>query len=276
MRVFLVAQQRGARLHPDTGQLIRQHLHLVDNAFLRDTHVRETFPGNPRPARQRGPALRSMHELGFLGKFMPEFGRLTCLVQHEFYHQYTADEHTLVCLQKLDQTWNSQEPMLAPYAEIFRHVERAYVLYLALLLHDSGKAYRTGQHERIGGELAFRVARRLGLDGAKTHALRLLVENHLAMAQISQRRDLEDPAVIVNFARQIQSVEHLDMLTLHTLSDSTGTSDQLWNGFKDAALWTLYRKTKQQLGGGTEFLIAEARQRELLVEEVKRMAAGDF
>jgi hypothetical protein len=92
------------------------------------------------------------------------------------------------------------------------------------------------------------------------------------MAQISQRRDLDDKMVIENFARLIQSPENLVMLTLHTFADSMGTSDQLWNGFKDAVLWQLYRKTRQALTGDTEFLVVEARQRELLVEEVQRMA----
>jgi [protein-PII] uridylyltransferase len=276
MRVFLMAQQRGLKLHPDMAQLLRSQASLVNNSFLRDTHVRETFLEILDQRGSVAPALRAMHEVGFLGKFLPEFGRLTCLVQHEFYHQYTADEHTLVCLQKLDKVWNATQPPFAPYAELFRQVERAFVLYLALLLHDSGKAYRTGHHEAVGADIALRVARRLGLDGAQTHSLRLLIENHLAMAQISQRRDLDDPAVISNFARQIQNVENLNMLTLHTFADSTATSDQLWNGFKDSALWRLYYKTRDQLSGATEFRVAEARQRELLIEEVSRLAPATF
>ena len=228
---------------------------------------------------QRGsvaPILRSMHEVGLLGKFLPEFGRLTCLVQLEFYHQYTADEHTLRCIEKLDQIWFAKTPPFSAYADMTREVENAWLLYLALLLHDSGKAFRTGRHEEIGGNVAQSVSRRLDLDGAKTHTLRLVIENHLVMAQISQRRDLDDKSVIENFARQIQTTENLVLLTIHTFADSMGTSDQLWNGFKDAVLWQLYRKTRQLLTGGTDFLIAEARQRVLLVEEVQRMAPPTF
>jgi len=276
MRVFLHSQQRGLKLHPDLAQLVRQNLRLVDNAFLRDGHVRETFLEILDQRGNVAPALRRMHEVGLLGKFLPEFGRLTCLVQHEFYHQYTADEHTLVCLEKLDQVWEAKSAPFGEYAEIFREVEQPFVLYLALLLHDSGKAFRSSHHAAIGAEQALRVARRLGLDGAKTHTLSLLIENHLAMAQISQRRDLDDPSVIRHFARQIQTAENLTMLTLHTFADSMATSDQLWNGFKDTGLWRLHHKTLELLSGTTEFRVAEERQRELLAEEVQRLAPPTF
>jgi [protein-PII] uridylyltransferase len=276
MRVFLHAQQRGLKLHPDLAQLMRNQLSIVDKAFLTDEHVRNTFLEILDQRGNVGPILRAMHEVGLLGKFIPEFGKLTCLVQHEFYHQYTADEHTLVCLEKLDQVWDSKTPPFAAYAELFPQVEHPHVLYLALLLHDAGKALDTGKHEDASANLSEKAAKRLGLDGAKTHTLRLLIENHLTMVQISQRRDLDDPTVIRNFARQIQTVENLVMLTLHTFADSMGTSDQLWNGFKDAALWQLYRKTRDALGGAPEFLIAEARQRDLLADEVQRLAPETF
>jgi [protein-PII] uridylyltransferase len=276
MRVFLHMQQKGLKLHPATAQLIRNQLSLVNNSFRRDPHVRATFLEILDQRGSVAPILRSMHEVGLLGKFLPEFGRLTCLVQLEFYHQYTADEHTLMCIEKLDQVWYTKTPPFGAYADISREVENAYLLYLALLLHDSGKAFRTGHHEQIGGHVAQSVSRRLDLDGAESHTLRLIIENHLAMAQISQRRDLDDPKVIENFARQIQTTENLVLLTLHTFADSMGTSDQLWNGFKDAVLWRLYHKSRQLLGGGTEFLLAEARQRELLIEEVQRIAPPTF
>jgi [protein-PII] uridylyltransferase len=276
MRVFLHMQQKGLKLHPATAQIIRNQLSLVNNSFRRDPHVRATFLEILDQRGSVAPILRSMHEVGLLGKFLPEFGRLTVLVQLEFYHQYTADEHTLRCIEKLDQIWFAKNPPFNAYTDITREVENPWLLYLALLLHDSGKAFRTGRHEEIGGKVAQSVSRRLDLDGAKTHTLRLIIEKHLLMAQISQRRDLDDKSVIDNFARQIQTTENLVLLTLHTFADSMGTSDQLWNGFKDAVLWQLYRKTRQVLTGGTDFLIAEARQRELLVEEVQRMAPPTF
>lgn len=276
MRVFLYAQQRGLVLHPDLSQIIRNELALVNNAFLRDEHVRNTFLEILNSRGNVSGILRAMHDVGFLGKYIPEFGKLTCLVQHEFYHQYTADEHTLVCIQKLDQVWEAKEQPFSHYEELFRNVERPFVLYLALLLHDAGKAAHTGRHSEVGGQLANRVAKRLALDGATTHSLRLLIENHLVMATTSQRRDLEDESVIRQFAGQVQTPENLRMLTLHTFADSMGTSDKLWNSFKDMLLLTLYRKGMDLLIGGSTFRTAEQRERELLEEEIARTLPKTF
>jgi [protein-PII] uridylyltransferase len=276
MRVFLYAQQRGLTLHPDLSQTIRNELALVNNAFLRDEHVRNTFLEILNSRGNVSPILRAMHDVGLLGKYIPEFGKLTCLVQHEFYHQYTADEHTLVCLQKLDQVWEAKEQPFSHYEELFRNVERPFVLYLALLLHDAGKAAHTGRHSEVGGLLATRVAKRLALDGATTHSLRLLIENHLVMATTSQRRDLEDDSVIRQFVAQVQTPENLRMLTLHTFADSMGTSNQLWNSFKDMLLLTLYRKGMDVLIGGSTFRTAEQRERELLEEEIARSLPRTF
>jgi [protein-PII] uridylyltransferase len=190
--VFLYGQQRNLRLHPDLAQLIRNQLALADREFLNDEHVRETFLTILDQRGNVAPVLRAMHEVGLLGKYVPEFGRLTCLVQHEFYHQYTADEHTLVCLEQLDRIWEAQAPPHSAYAPLFQRLEHPFVLYLALLLHDTGKPQSHGNHSEAGAGLAARVARRLRLDGSTTHTLRVLIENHLVMASISQRRDLDD------------------------------------------------------------------------------------
>jgi [protein-PII] uridylyltransferase len=268
LRVFLHAQQRGLRLHPELLQLIRRNLALVDHRFLRDPHARETFM---EILSQRGtvaPALRAMHEVGLLGKYVPEFGRLTCLVQHEFFHLYAADEHTLQCLEQLDRLWSAAEPSFDKYREIFQAVEQPALLHLALLLHDAGKARAPARHSTAGAHLAQRAARRLGLDAASTHTLCHLIEHHLTMAKVSQQHDLDDGAVIGRFARLVQTPQVLRLLTLLTVADTQGTSTRLWTGFKDSLLWTLYRKTEDVLAGGSAFRHLEQRQKELLADEV--------
>ncbi|MEJ5237611.1 MAG: [protein-PII] uridylyltransferase [Limisphaera sp.] len=273
MRVFLHAQQRGYRLHPDLVRLIRTHLRYVNRPFLTDPHVSGTFLAILEQRGNVAPTLRAMHEVGLLGKYIPEFGRLTCLVQHEFYHQYTADEHTLVCIEQLDRVWQASAPPYRAYAPLLQSLERPGLLYLALLLHDTGRHGSQGSHAAQSARLAGRVARRLGLDRASVQALQRLIENHLLMAVVSQRRDLDDPAVIRKFAAQVGDLPTLQRLTLLTFVDAQATSDQLWNGFKDALLRTLYEKTVPLLTGDTQFLEEAQRRREALWMQVRQHCA---
>ena len=274
MRVFLHAQQRGLLLHPDLAQLIRNQLPLVNREFLNDEHVRETFQTILERRGEVARILRLMHEVNFLGKYIPEFGRLTCLVQHEFYHQYAADEHTLVCLEQLDKIWEATEPPYKFYEPIFQGLERPGLLYLALLLHDVGKAavHEQGKHAEVGASLAIRAARRLQLDAGAADTVKFLVENHLLLASISQRRDLDDPSVIRAFARQMGTSERLNLLTLLTFADAQGTSDKLWSGFKDTLLWQLHSRTAALLAGGTEFRRATEQARAEVRNLVRELA----
>jgi [protein-PII] uridylyltransferase len=274
MRVFLHAQQRRLKLHPDLAQLIRNQIPLVDRDFLNDEHVRETFLTILERRGEVAPVLRAMHEVNLLGKYIPEFGRLTCLVQHEFYHQYAADEHTLVCLEQLDRVWEAKDEPYAHYAPLFLGLERPGLLYLALLLHDVGKSesHKRGDHPKVSAQMAMRAAKRLRLETSAARTLRVLIENHLFMASTSQRRDLDDPAVIRNFAQRIETAETLNLLALLTFADAQGTSDKLWNGFKDSLLWQLHSRTMALLTGGPEFVRAGEKQQALLLEEVRGLA----
>ena len=274
MRVFLHSQQRRLPLHPDLAQLIRNQLSLVNREFLNDEHVREMFLTILERRGEVAPILRAMHEVNLLGKYIPEFGKLTCLVQHEFYHQYAADEHTLVCLEQLDRLWEAKEPPFKNYSPLFQAIERPGLLYLALLLHDVGKAalHEQGKHAEVGASLAMRAARRLQLEAGAADTLEFLVENHLILASTSQRRDLDDPVVVRQFARQIGTVERLNLLALLTFADAQGTSDKLWSGFKDSLLWQLHSRAHALLTGGTEFIRAEKEQRVSLRQEVRKLA----
>ncbi|MGH7942010.1 MAG: [protein-PII] uridylyltransferase [Limisphaerales bacterium] len=278
MRVFLHAQQRQLQLHPDLIQLVRQSLSLVDRKFLNDERVRETFLTILERRGEAASVLRAMHEANLLGKYIPEFGKLTCLVQHEFYHLYAADEHTLVCLEQLDKTWEARQPPYSAYAPLFQRLARPGLLYLALLLHDVGKSGHDKKegHSKISAEMAMRAAKRLKLNEPDAHALRVLIENHLLMATVSQRRDLDDESVIRDFARRVETVEILDALTLLTFADSEGTSDKLWNGFKDSLLWQLYSRASALLTAGSEFIRAEEKRVETLLQEVRDLAPDDI
>lgn len=276
MRLFLHLQARGLHLHPDLAHHVRDALPLVNRDFLHDPHIHETFleilnhPGNVAPI------LRTMHDVGLLGKYLPSFGRLTCLVQHEFFHQYTADEHTLRCIEVLDETWDAKNRPHSRYAEIFRNLERPYLLYLSLLLHDVGKARNTRNHADTGADIARKVAARLGLSESVTQSLLIVVKHHLLLSQVSQRLDLDDPSVINQVADKLKTPENLILLTLHTFCDSLGTSATLWNDFKDSLLWQLFHATMRQLVGGTEFIAASEKRHEQLLQEVVQICPRTF
>src|SRR5476649_2038646 len=119
---------------------------MIDRRFIYQTAVRETLLAILSRKGQVGRALRTMHELGFLGRFFPEFQPLTCLVQHEFFHRYTADEHTLVCLEMLDRVFDAPAAPYSKYTPLLHQLQHPDILYLAMLLHDTGKAANSKNH----------------------------------------------------------------------------------------------------------------------------------
>ena len=257
MRVFLHAQQRGLEFHPDLIQLLRDNVSLVDESFIKDAEVHETFLEILNQRGNVAPAVRAMHEVDLLGRFIPEFGRMTCLVQHEFFHAYAADEHTLICLEKLDQVWDADERPFTDYTHILQDIDLPNLLYLALFLHDAGKGMESGDHVKDGTAVCLQVGERLGLSPRRLNRLRFLVDSHLLMAEVSQRRDIDSPTVIRQFAEAVQDEENLAMLTLLTFADSLGTSNDLWNDFKNTLLQSLYRRADRRLASGEDYEAAE-------------------
>lgn len=276
IRAFHHAQVRQLEFHAELSDLIRRRLPLVNRTFQYARAARETFFAILSRKGEVGPVLRLMHNLGFLGRYMPEFGALDCLVQHEFYHRYTADEHTLVCIEKLDAMLFADSEKLRGYRQIFQKIEDPAILYLALLLHDTGKAANERNHEEASAVLAHKVARRLQLSPERRRMLITLVDSHYVLSKMSQSRNLEDQATIEEFARIVRNRQNLDALMLITLADGMGTSDQNWSDWKEGLVWLLYRKTIQFLEGGPTALLELRRNREEQQQAVLRKLGRDF
>src|SRR5256885_2170271 len=247
MEVFEVAQQRRLELSPDLSDLFTRNLGLITGTFRSSQEPREIFHRIVSRKGEVGRVLRMMHRVDFLGRYIPEFGQLTCLVQHEFFHRYTADEHTLVCIDKLDALARTEDPKLIQYRKLLEELPNPFVLYLALLLHDTGKAVGARPHSEASAVFAQRVARRLQLDPRERKMLILLVDHHVTLSNIAQRRNIDDPVTVSEFAAIVKDQENLDALMLLTLADGQGTSDQNWSDWKETLVWQLYHATTQYL-----------------------------
>src|SRR5271154_7038155 len=255
VRVFLLAQQHNAELGPELKLRLRRRLYMIDRRFIYQTAVRETLLAILSRKWQVGRALRTMHELGYLGRFFPEFRPLTCLVQHEFFHRYTADEHTLVCIEMLDKIIDATEPPYSKYRPLLQQTARPHILYLAMLLHDTGKSENDSRHAEASAINAVRVARRMRLKGTDLSTLVFLVDHHLTMSEIARRKNLANEETIIEFARIMQTQERLDLLMLMTFADTQGTgSGRGYSDWKDLLLWQLHRRTTRALSGITEFV----------------------
>ena len=191
-------------------------------------------------------SLKMMQQCGILARILPAFGQITGRIQHDLFHVYTVDQHTLFLLRNLGQIWTGETPQM-PLANAAREqVEKPELLVLAGLFHDIGKG-RGGDHSKIGAQEARRFARRLQLSPCDTELIVWLVEQHLQMSGVSQRRDLEDPQVIRDFAHLVQDERHLAYLLLLTVADMRATNPDLWNDWKGLLLGTLYRATASEL-----------------------------
>jgi len=277
MRLFHYEQKREERISPELQQLIRRRLHLVDRTFQYAKANRETFLAILSHKGDAGAVLRSMHQVDFLGRYLPEFGELTCLVQHEFFHRYTADEHTLVCIEKLDALLETEDPKLQGYRKLFQQLEDPAVLYLALLLHDTGKAANVRHHAEASAIAAQRVAVRLQLSSPQRKMLIFLVDHHSTISNTAQRRNLDDPATIEEFASLVGNQRNLDALMILTLVDGQGVGDDsTWSDWKESLVWQLYRSTKLYLADNVEFFRQRRVEREELQSSVSRLLKGDW
>jgi [protein-PII] uridylyltransferase len=220
----------------------------VDRSLRESPEAAALFVDLLRWRGRVGPALRAMHETGVLGRFLPEFGRVSLLVQHDFFHRYTVDEHTLRAIEALDEVVSGTEAAARPFGRVVDEVEDAAPLYLGMLLHDVGKG-RGGGHVERGASLAPRVCARLRLDDRSAEDVVFLVANHLEMSQLSQQRDLTEPALAAAFAERVGSLHRLNLLHLLTYADHRGVAPGIWNEWKGALLWELYRRTRQLLAG---------------------------
>ena len=200
--------------------------------------------------RFAGHALRVMHALGLLDLLVPEFHGIDALVIRDAYHRYTVDEHTFMLIDALHALADEPAPGAPDWRLRFRRLlldlSHPELLFLAALLHDTGKARSTGDHALASAELAAGVAQRLELEHFDRILVRWLVASHLEMSA-ALRRDIFDPETVRSFADRIGAHDLLRMLTLFTYADISAVHPDAFTPWKGENLWRLWMASENQL-----------------------------
>src|SRR3954469_18876385 len=243
IRLYAVAETWGLPVYSYARDLLVSELQRIgpELASDREAHF-ELWQLLVREGSD-GAALQPLHELGVLGALFPEIARLRARAQHSLYHVYTVDTHTVFALMRMMRLRSGaladEEPQLTRVA---RAQQRPLILMLGLLFHDLGKGLGP-DHSARGAELVRSYAQRIGLDPEDARDVEWLVQAHLRMSHISQRRDLEDAALIESFAREVSTPERLEMLYLLTYVDMASVSPENWTRWKAHLLMSLFEKT---------------------------------
>jgi [protein-PII] uridylyltransferase len=249
IRLFEIAEKHDLDVHPMAlGEAARRARRLPP-AWRRDEAARAAFLDVVASPRHPGAALRLMNEAGVLGRFVPEFGRIVAQMQFNMYHHYTVDEHTLQAVDAISEIEHGRHKDQHPLAtEIFAKIINRRALYLAMLLHDTGKG---DGDQQIEGEKSARAAcERLGLPQEEVDLVGWLVRHHLVMSDVAQKRDIGDPRTVAQFAKIVGNVERLRLLLVLTVADIRAVGPTVWNDWKGQLLRDLYRLTEAALHGG--------------------------
>lgn len=250
-RAFLLMQQ-----HPEltgmSGQLLRaiwQARTLITPAFRRDVQNQSMFLEMLQQPQGIVHGLRRMTMLNILPRYIPPFRRVLGQMQHDLFHVYTVDQHTLAVIRNLRRFTMPEHAHEYPLAtRLISGFERHWLLYIAALFHDIAKG-RGGDHSQLGAVEVRRFALAHRLQQEDVKLLEFLVRHHLSMSTAAQKSDLSDPAVIQSFASLVVNQRTLTALYLLTVADIRGTSPKVWNAWKGKLLEDLFNLTSTVLGG---------------------------
>ncbi|RMG34654.1 MAG: [protein-PII] uridylyltransferase [Gammaproteobacteria bacterium] len=254
LELFLILQQHpqleGVRAN--TIRAVRAHRHLIDARLRADIRARSLFMEILRQPAGVTHALRRMHRYGVLSRYLPAFRTITGLMQFDLFHLYTVDEHTLMVVRNVRRfTLSEHAGECRLCHELVTQIPKLELLYLAALFHDIAKG-RGGDHSELGVVDARGFCVDHGLSPYDTELVAWLVRQHLLMSYTAQRKDIDDPAVITDFAARVGTIERLSYLYLLTVADMRGTNPELWNAWKSALLSRLYHRTREVLASGLD------------------------
>jgi len=229
---------------------IRLHRNLIDDNFRANPINRQLFMRLLRAPNKLSIQLGRMNRYGILGSYLPEFGKIVGQTQHDLFHIYPVDVHTLQVIRNLRRFGGPDGVESFPVAaSIFKNLHKPELIIIAALYHDIAKG-RGGDHSLLGSTDIANFAARHGLQPKEIKLLQWLVKNHLLMSTVSQREDTSDPDVIYKFAAHVGDLVHLEHLYLLTVADINATNPRLWTDWKGSLMHNLYFETKRALQDG--------------------------
>lgn len=235
-----------------TIRWIRESRHLIDDAFRNNPKNTQLFLQLLQQPENVVAQLKRMSRYGILGLYLPEFGQVTGQMQHDLFHIYTVDAHTLKVMQNMGNfLLPSAKEDFPVAANVVKRLPKFELLYIAGLYHDIGKG-RGGDHSTLGAVDAEEFCKRHLISPRETRLVCWLVEKHLLMSAVAQKQDISDPDVIHQFANKVGDQLHLDYLYCLTVADINGTNNQLWNPWRASLLRQLYLDTRRALRRGLE------------------------
>jgi len=249
LEVFYILQEKPELkgIRANTIRLIHNSLTLINREFRQDIACRSLFIALFRHGSGLTHIMRKMNNYGVLGAYFPAFGRVVGLMQHDLFHIYTVDIHSLFVLRNLRRLaideFRDEYPLAS---KLFSSLFKPERLYLAALLHDIAKG-RGGNHSEKGEKISIQFCRQHDLSEYDTKLVAWLVRNHLIMSWTAQKTDISDPAVIKEFADKVGNQERLENIYLLTMADMRGTSPNVWNDWKNKLLQQLYHATSRHL-----------------------------
>jgi [protein-PII] uridylyltransferase len=275
-KAFEIAHNHGVEMAASLKETISEHLDLVSQRFRTAEESMRSFLSFFEQPGHLYRVLESMHETGFLRKFLPEFDRVHCHVQYDRYHIYPVDVHSFYSVRELEMLGKKGRENPWPlFAELWAEIKDPGLLKLAALIHDLGKADGPS-HAQRGEEIAASIGKRLKLNPARIETLRFLVREHLTFAEIAQRRDLNDENLIFRFAQTVGDSERLKMLYLLCFADLRAVGPSAWTAWKDTLMRELFFKTIHLLEKG-EGLEKEARDRTITIQrKVMELLTGQL
>ena len=233
-----------------TIALIKQHLYLIDEEFRQNPRNHRLFLDILRAPQGVTRTLKRMNTYGVLGLYIPAFGRVVGRMQYDLFHAYTVDAHTLFVVENLRRfalpRFNHEFPLCS---RIMRSLEKPEIAYLAGLFHDIAKG-RGGDHSVLGAVDAEAFCLEHGMSRYDARLMAWLVRRHLLLSMTAQKKDLNDPGVVNEFARAVGDETHLNYLYLLTVADVRGTNPKIWNSWKATLFVELYDLTKRALRRG--------------------------